>query len=78
MASKNSFHRIRVMNGKGKYLGKQPITKETRKAIKRKHRLWARYVETKDLKIEKEFKKLRICYSERVPKTTGERAAGGS
>ncbi|MDW0208719.1 MAG: reverse transcriptase family protein, partial [Nitrososphaeraceae archaeon] len=36
-----------------------PINKDLQNLIKRKHRLWARYQETKDKKYEAEFKKLR-------------------
>ena len=32
---------------------KHPINKGTKQLIKRKHRLWARYMETKDPEVEK-------------------------
>ena len=37
----------------------RPISKEFKKLIKRKHRLWTRFVETKDRQTEKEFKRIR-------------------
>jgi hypothetical protein len=38
---------------------KHPISKEVRVTIKKKHRLWTRYQETRDPNVEKEFKRLR-------------------
>jgi hypothetical protein len=38
---------------------KHPINKGTKQLIKRKHRLWARYMETKDPEVEKKYKSIR-------------------
>src|SRR5260221_5363824 len=46
-------------NWRRKLNWKYPVSKETKKLIRKKHRLWTRYQETRDPVVEQQYKKVR-------------------
>ena len=57
------------MAGKRKPNWIYPVNKDTKALIKRKHRLWTRFQETRDVKVHADFKKIRNLVRKETRKT---------
>ena len=78
-----------IYNGRNKYIPisnfkawrhktewKYPIDKETKNLIKHKHRLWTRYIETRDPEVEQKYRTIRNAVKQRsIIKARGEQEA---